>query len=62
MSEERLKEYRGVVWPKDDPAKAGERVVIFATSAEDAMKRLREQYGNEIVFTLANEEEENAPR
>jgi hypothetical protein len=58
-SEKRL--YQAIVW-KQDRELPGERTTILANSLEDAARQLREQYGENIAFSLYSEEEANKAR
>jgi hypothetical protein len=53
--------YRAVVWGHD-PTKPGERVTLLAYDLEEAERQLKEKYGEEIVFTLYNEDDADRPR
>jgi hypothetical protein len=53
--------YLAIVWGQD-PDKAGERITIFAESLDDAERSLKQKYGENIVFTLYNEEDADRPR
>jgi len=50
-----------MIWTKD-PGRPGQRVTVFATSLDDARKRLEEEHGEGTVFDLHTEEEANKPR
>lgn len=58
-SEHRL--YQAIVW-KQGREHSGERIEILANSLEDAERKLREQYGEDIVFSLYNEEDAGKAR
>lgn len=53
--------YQAVVW-KQDRERPGERTTILANSLEDAERKLREQYGEDITFSLYSEEDANKAR
>ena len=57
-----MKEYRGVVWPRDRDDFPGERVSYWADTPEQAVEQLKADYGEDVVFTLSNEEDANKPR
>lgn len=59
--DERLKEYKGIFWT-DDPTRPGQRVTLYAKSGEDAIKQLKEEFGENIVVSVYNEEAANRLR
>ena len=62
MPEERkTREYQAIVWA-EDPNGPGERIVLFATSLEDAREQIDKKFGPNIVVSLWNEADANKPR
>lgn len=59
MAAEKTRTYKAIVWVGDRP---GQRLTLEATDLEQAEKYLREKFGQDIVFTLYNEEDANRPR
>ncbi len=57
--DQEMRPYEAVVW-RDDLA--GERVTIFAKSLDDARRELKHRFGDDIRFSLYNEEDANKPR
>jgi hypothetical protein len=53
--------YRAIVWGHD-PNKAGERTTLLAEDLEDAERQLKQKYGDDIVFTLHNEDDADRTR
>ena len=57
----KIKEYRGIYW-EDDSDDIAKRITINATSIEEAVRKLKEKYGENIKFSLYNEEDAQKPR
>jgi hypothetical protein len=53
--------YQAVVW-KLGSEQPGERISIAAESLEDAERQIRELYGNDVAFSLYNEQDANKVR
>ena len=51
-----IKEYKAIVWTKD-PAKPGTRATLHARDSDEALRLLKQQFGEEIVCTIWNEED-----
>jgi hypothetical protein len=60
MADEK-KVYQAIVWHKDRE-QLGERTTVLANSLEDAERKLKDRYGESIVFSLYSEEDADAPR
>ena len=61
MGEDRTREYQAIVWA-EDPNGPGERIVLSATSLEEAREQIDKKYGPNIVVSLWNEDDSNKPR
>jgi hypothetical protein len=57
MQEAELREYRAIVWPKGRDDVPGERVTLVARDLEHAEELLLARFGEEIVYSLWNEED-----
>jgi hypothetical protein len=53
--------YQAIVW-KQGSEQSGERIAITAESLEDAERQIRELYGNDVAFSLYNEQDANKAR
>ncbi len=53
--------YKAIVWMSNKDA-LGIRVEVMASSLENAEQQLKVKYGQDIIFTLYNEEDANSPR
>ncbi|WP_157359906.1 hypothetical protein [Caldimonas brevitalea] len=53
--------YQAMVW-SSDPDKPGERTTVLADDLGDAERQLRQKYGEDIEFSLYNEEDADKPR
>lgn len=53
------KPYGGVVWVGDQP---GTRVTVMAEGADEAVAWLRAKFGDDITYTVHNEDDANRPR
>lgn len=53
--------FRAVVWAQG-PNEAGERATVLADNLDDAESQLKQKYGENIVFSLFNEEDADQPR
>lgn len=53
--------YRAVIWIRnsDEP---GERVTVLAEDLDDAERQLKQEHGDDIVFSLYNDEDAASPR
>lgn len=51
-----IKEYEAIVWT-NDPEKPGTRVTLHARDGDEALRLLKEQFGEEIVYTIRNEQD-----
>jgi hypothetical protein len=54
-----MKEYTAIVWIGDQP---GTRVTLQAEDAADAERQLREEFGEDAVWTVHNEGDAQRPR
>ena len=54
MPPEGTRVYEAIVWVGDQP---GQRLTLEASDGEEAEKFLRDRFGQDIVFTLYNEED-----
>ena len=59
MPPEKTRIYEAIVWVGDRP---GQRLTLEARDGDEAMKYLHDKFGQDIVFTLHNEEDANRPR
>ncbi|MFE7508435.1 hypothetical protein [Promicromonospora sp. NPDC057488] len=59
MTEQRQKEYVGIIWIGDDP---GIRLRVFAASGPEARAKVIEEYGEGHVITLRNNDDAKRPR
>jgi hypothetical protein len=50
-----VKIFKAIVWPRDD--EPGIRTTYLAETVADAEKQLHTEYGEDIVFTMHNEED-----
>lgn len=58
-----VREYKAIVWLKDDPLKPRQRVELHARGVDEATEMLKEMFsGTEIEYSLWNEEEANRIR
>jgi hypothetical protein len=58
-----LREYKAIVWPKNNPSKPGQRVTLHARDGDEATKLLEQMFvGTDIVYSLWNEEDANRTR
>ncbi len=48
--------YQALVW-SHDINKPGERTSVIADDLDDAVRQIKEKYGQDIVYSLHNEEE-----
>lgn len=53
--------YQAIVWGQDS-SKPGERTIVLAEDLDDAERQLKQKYGEDIVFSLFNEEDADKPR
>ena len=53
--------YQAVVWELDSN-KPGVRTTVLAYDLEDAERKLKQKYGNDVVITLHSEEDADKPR
>lgn len=53
--------YQAIVWSLD-PDKPGERTTVVANDLEDAVRQLKEKYGQDVLFSLHSEEDADKPR
>jgi hypothetical protein len=53
--------FQAIVW-KHGPEQSGERIAIVAESLEDAERQVRELYGDDVAFSLYNEQDANKVR
>lgn len=53
--------YKAVVWSQD-LNKPGERTTVLANDLGDAVRQLKEKYGQDALFSLHNEEDADKPR
>lgn len=53
--------YQAVVWSRD-PDKPGERLTVLADDLDDAARQIKENFGEDVVFSLHNEEDANKSR
>ncbi|MDH0863150.1 hypothetical protein [Mitsuaria sp. GD03876] len=53
--------YEAIVW-KQAGAQPGERTSLLATSLEDAKRQLRARFGEDLVFTLYNQDDADQAR
>lgn len=58
---DKLMEYHAIVWAKDE-TKPGARITIVASNGEEAVRILKEKFGDDIVFTMRDEESDNRVR
>ena len=56
-----MKEYRAIIWGKNEN-RPGQRVVVWAENLDEARRKLEAEYGEGTVFDLHNEEDANRPR
>ena len=56
-----LRPYRAVVW-QQGPDTVGVRITVMAEDLEDAERKLKQQYGESVVYTLYNEEDADKAR
>jgi hypothetical protein len=56
-----MKVYQAVVWTGESET-AGLRVTIHAESLTEATEKLKLEYGQEVVFSLYNQEDASRPR
>ncbi len=54
-----LKEYVGYIWIGDSP---GNRISVWARSAEHAMRLVEAEYGEGHPYSIRNEEDASKPR
>jgi hypothetical protein len=54
MPPEGTRVYEAIVWIGDQP---GQRLALEASDGEEAEKVLRDRFGQDVVFTLYNEED-----
>lgn len=57
----RQRTYQAIVWGLY-PNKPGERTIVLAEDLDDAERQLKQKYGEDIVFSLYNEEDADKPR
>lgn len=57
-----LKEYKAIIWPKHDEDALGVRVTVWAEDADQALQQILEEHGDNIIYTLRNDEDENKLR
>ncbi len=55
-----VKIYKAIVWPRDD--EPGIRPTYLAETVADAEKQVHAEYGEDVVFTMHNEEDAERPR
>ncbi|WP_431260295.1 hypothetical protein ACQ86G_09195 [Roseateles chitinivorans] len=48
--------YDAIVWTRN-PESIGQRIAIWAVDGDDALRQLFGQFGEDIIYTLKNEEE-----
>jgi hypothetical protein len=53
--------YQAVVWSLD-LNKPGERTTVVANDLDDAVRLLKEKYGQDVLFSLHSEEDADKPR
>lgn len=53
--------YRAIVW-RERSNESGERTTVLADDLDDAERQLKQKYGEDIVFSLYNEEDADKPR
>ena len=53
--------YEVIVWVSD-PDTPGKRISLFEESYDDVVKQLKLEYGEDITYTIHNEEDANKPR
>lgn len=56
-----LRLYDAIVWRRD-PEPIGQRMSVWAVDGDDALRQLQGQFGEDIIYTLRNEEEANRSR
>ena len=56
-----LREYKAIVWAKD-PNAIGQRVTYMAENLEHARELMVQQFGEDVICTLWNEEDAHRPR
>ena len=59
--EKKSKMYQAVIWKKDSKSK-GQRINFLAESIEDAEKKIKAEHGEDIIYTMHNEEDAKRPR
>jgi hypothetical protein len=53
--------YQAIVWGQDSNC-PGKRTTTLANDSEDAVRQLKQRYGEDITFSLYNEEDANKIR
>ena len=56
------REYRAVIWTKDEATRSRQRVVVFARDLDEARDKLERKYGKGTVFNLHNAGDGDQPR
>lgn len=56
------REYRAVIWTKDEATRSRRRVVVFARDLDEARDQLERKYGKGTVFNLHNAGDADQPR
>ena len=56
-----MRTYKAIVWPGTGDL-PGERLIIQASDLDDAERQLKQQFGEDIRFSLYNEEDADKPR
>ncbi len=61
MKRENLRAYKAIISEKD-PSAIGKRIALLATDLDDASHQIRQQYGEDVIVSLWNEEDASAAR
>jgi hypothetical protein len=57
-----VRTYQAIVWQSGADRRAGERVTILAIDLKDAERQIKDRYGDEVIFSLYNEDDAAKPR
>lgn len=61
INENKKRIYQAIVWRQGED-QVGERTTVLADDLETAERELKQRYGEDIIFSLYNEEDANKPR
>lgn len=56
------REYRAIVWPNGDQNTSGRRVTLHAKTLDEAERKLKSQFGDDIIYSLGSEYDANKIR